>query len=191
LFSGFVTLLSVSCVSSPQERSDVIERSAETRPAWAEGDTSSEGTGEIFLLHKKGEITRLELGIKQTQAAAMDVSCRLVQERIKKDFVSRAPEKTFPNPALANALDAALPKVESTEKCPEVAPKFVYWELLRKDTAEGSRQAYDVYVLLSLKKSQFLDALGVVLESVKGSGVEGAGALAESIAESYNDAESE
>ena len=84
-------------------------------------------------------------------------------------------------------MGSALARMETQGHCPDVFPKFVYWELLRKDTAEGSLQAYDVYVLLALKKRQYVDALGIVLDALKTSGVQGAGALAEKVAESYND----
>lgn len=182
-----VSVLAAGCVSSSDASGDVIERSAELKPAWAEGDFSSEGTGEIFLLTRKGDITRLELGIKQAQAAGLDQSCKLVQERMRAELESHALAAGDPNTELGAAVTRALASVETQQRCPDVSPKFVYWELLRKDTAEGSHQAYDVYVLLTLKKRQYVDALGIVLDSLKTSGVQGAGALAETVAESYND----
>jgi hypothetical protein len=186
-FALGVLAFSAGCVSTNDSSGDVIERSAELRPAWAEGDFSSEGTGEKFLLTRKGDITRLELGIKQAQAAGLDRSCKLVQERMRAELESHALAAGDANTDLGGAVGSALAKMETQGQCPDVSPKFVYWELLRKDTAEGSHQAYDVYVLLALKKRQYVDALGIVLDALKTSGVPGAGALAEKVAESYND----
>lgn len=175
------------CVSTSDASGDVIERSAELKPAWAEGDFSSEGTGEVFLLTRKKDITRLELGIKQTQAAGIQQSCKLLQDRMRQELASFDPAAGNDKTELGAAVLRALPAVETQERCPDVSPKFVYWELLRKDTAEGSHQAYDVYVLLALKKRQYFDALGVVLESLNASGVAGAKGLVDKVAESYND----
>ena len=50
---GALSLLTVACslfgcVSKNADAGDVIERSAELKPAWAEGDVSLAGTAEVF-----------------------------------------------------------------------------------------------------------------------------------------------
>jgi hypothetical protein len=185
LLAGLAALS--ACVSPSVDRGDVVERSAEKRPAWVGGDFSLEGTGEVSVVHHKTGITRLELGIKQAQSAGMDQGCRLVRKRIGEELAMRAQEAQVSSEALTRAIESSLGAVEARERCPEVSPKFVYWELLRKDTAESSRQAYDVYVLLTMKKRQYLDALSVVVESVRSSGAPGADGLADRVSQSYND----
>ena len=193
---GALLLLTVACslfgcVSKNADAGDVIERSAELKPAWAEGDVSLAGTAEVFLLHRKSDVTRLELGIKQAQSTGMDQSCAKMQERMRVEIEKHAQEAGLSTPALGAAVAGALPRVQAEGRCPDVAPKFVYWELLRKDTAEGSRQSYDVYVLISLKRRQYLEALGVVLEALKASDAPGAKALADKVSESYNESQPE
>lgn len=176
----------VGCVSQHGDRGDVIERSAEQRPLWAEGKDANEGTAEVTVLFRKEGLTRLELGIKQTQAAGMEQGCTLLQERMKGELTEHARQAGVASEALSNAASAALARLKSDGRCPDLAPKFVYWELLRKDTAEGSRQAYDVYVLLATKKRQYLDALSSVVDTIRTSGAPGADALATAVAESYD-----
>jgi hypothetical protein len=179
------------CVSKTEELGDVIERSAESKPPWVKGDFSSEGTAEIFVLHQKSDVTRLELGIKQAQTQGMDGACKSTQARIRSELEATAKKAAVLTPQFETELAKGLARVESEGHCPDIAPKFVYWELLRKDTAEGSLQSYDVYVLLSMKKRQYLDALGAVLDALKVSGVPGAQNVVDLVTDSYSESKSE
>ena len=187
LAPAFAAHALTGCVSSADAQGDVVERSAEARPAWAGGDFSTEGEGERYVLARKSGVTRLELGIKQAQAAAMDQSCRLAGERIRADLETHARAAGVASEALMAAIGNGVAGIEGKGHCPDAAPKFVYWELLRKDTADGAHQAYDVFVLLSIKKSAYYDALGVALDGVRASGAHGFDALAEHASDSYSE----
>jgi len=176
------------CVSDASGEGDVVERSAEFRPSWANGDFSGEGSGERFVLARKKGITRLELGIKQAQASAIDQSCWLASQRIRYELQVDARAADVANDAMISAIESGVTRIKPQGRCPDFAPKFVYWELLRKDTAEGGvHQSYDVFVLLSAKKRSYVDAVGAAVDAVKASGVQGSDALAEYVSDGYSE----
>jgi hypothetical protein len=184
--------LLTACVSSgDQDGSEVLERSANFRPAWAQDDFSEEGDGPKQLHFRKTGVFRLELGIKQAQAAAIEQSCELIVARIEKDLSERAKGGPWKNQAWIGKIKEASAKIRSAQKCPEAPPKFVYWELLRKDTGEGSREVYTIDVLLAVKKADFKDALFFALNALKASEGKPVEGFVKEVAESLNEAAEE
>jgi hypothetical protein len=178
-----LVLVSSACVSKPMQNGEIVERSAEAKPPWALGEFPEQNSSEVFVLFQRGGLTRLELGLKQTQAAALEQACQLVQQRMKKELQESAIRAQVLSVALQETIATQTSQLESLGLCPDVSPKFVYWELLRKDTAEGSRQTYEVFLLLAMKKRQYLDALDSVLEAIKNTGVAGGANLSGQVAE--------
>ena len=170
LFVSFLVLaLAFSCVSTSDEseQGEVLERSGTFRPLWAQGDFSAEGDGPKQIHFRKSGVYRLELGLKQAQAAGIEQSCELIQKRIQRELQSRAESGPWKGQAWISQIPVAVSKIASGEKCPEAQPKFVYWELLRKDTAEGPRETYTIDVLLAVKKVDYREALFYALSKLK------------------------
>jgi hypothetical protein len=135
---------------------------------------------------------RLDLGIRQTQASGIAAHCQLLAERMREEVSSALAQiqeknkdsgkKNVDSAVAANsaANSAATPQAEAIEKtitelasskdCPEVELKDVYWEAIRRQTPDGPRTSYDVYVLLSLKQVHFDEVLAMTANSLKLSG---------------------
>lgn len=150
----------VASVSGCQTRSDatVLERSAEERPVWADGDFSEEGKAETYLVYKREEIYRLELGIKQAQAAAIRRTKDLVLERARVELAEVGDDVSKGNLSLVySEISRAVEEVHNSVYSPEDAvSRNVYWENVRRDTSEGPLTYYNVYVLLTVPR-QVLD----------------------------------
>jgi hypothetical protein len=181
-----VSLLFVGCVSSGAHSDpQVLERSSAFKPAWAVDDFSDEGDGPKQLHYRKSEVFRLELGIKQAQAAGIEQSCELLQKRIEKDLQEKAESGPWKSQPWISKIPMAVSKIRSADKCPVAQPKFVYWELLRKDTGEGLREVYAIDVLLAVKRADYRDSLFFALNALKtteGKAVEG---FVKDVAESF------
>jgi hypothetical protein len=188
-----VFLLLAGCVSGDgaDNSAVVLERSGTFRPNWAKGDFSSEGEGPKYLTYQKKDITRLELGIKQAQAAAVEESCSLLKSRFEKEIRAAAERGSWKDLPLDQKLPSALAKLVESDKCPEAQPKFVYWELLRKDTGEGVRELYTIDVLLVVRRPEYRDSLFHVLSHLKSDSDPKMTEFVKEVAESYIDKEEE
>lgn len=154
-----IACFSTACLSS-KDSDSVIERSAAERPAWADGDFSGESKNEAYLVYAREEIYRLELGLKQVQSAAIRRTKDLVLSRARVEVSERA-EKFLNNKAnIDESIKKAVAKVEASKYMPaDAAAKNVYWENLRKDTPEGAKTYYNVYVLLSVTRGELDSAV--------------------------------
>jgi len=183
-----------ACVSGPQPTPEtlIVERSELGRPGWVESLRSLEPRSEKWFLHSKKELMRLDLGIRQTQASGIAAHCQLLAERMREEVSSALAQiqeknkdsgkKNVDSAVAANsaANSAATPQAEAIEKtitelasskdCPELELKDVYWEAIRRQTPDGPRTSYDVYVLLSLKQVHFDEVLAMTANSLKLSG---------------------
>lgn len=189
--------LQLSCVSGPQKAPDVlvVQRSELGRPRWMQETLQVEPNSEKWFVHSSSDLMRLDLGIKQTQASGLALHCKLLAGRMRLEIQSaldqlRAqekksqPEKNLPAaeapeaqpqqgskpPSQAEVIEAALAKLADSKDCPELEPKDVYWEELRRQSVEGPKTSYDVYVLLRLKQIDFDEVLAMTANSLKLSG---------------------
>ncbi len=193
LFSRTLWIASVApfalpsaCVSGPQAppESLVVERSELGRPAWVDEAARSEPEGERWFVHSGKDLLRLDLGIRQTQASGIALHCKLLAERMRSEISSaieqieaetkKSKRQTPPPPAAgqsrAEVIESAVSAVATSKECPEFEAKDVYWEAIRRLTAEGPRTSYDVYVLLSLRRTHFDEVLAMTANSLKLSG---------------------
>lgn len=175
-----------SCVSGPQSPPDVlvIERSELGRPRWVDAVTELEPSSERWFLHSGKELQRLDLGIRQTQAGGLALHCKFLAERVRLEISSAIEQvekeakvkKSDTGAAAAaaqgrlEAIETAVNTVAASKECPEFEAKDVYWEALRRQTPEGPRTSYDIYVLLSLRRIHFDEVLAMAVDSLKLSG---------------------
>jgi hypothetical protein len=174
------------CVSGPQTPPDelIVERSELGRPRWVDAVTELEPSSEKWFLHSGRQLQRLDLGIRQTQAGGLALHCKLLAERVKLEISSAVEQveqslKTSKGDKTSSAesdqgrtdaIAAAVNKVSQSKECPELEAKDVYWEAVRRQTSEGPRTSYDVYVLLRLRTIHFDEVLAMAVDSLTLSG---------------------
>lgn len=179
-----------ACVSGPQPTPEtlIVERSELGRPGWVESLRSLEPRSEKWFSHSKKELMRLDLGIRQTQASGIAAHCQLLAERMREEVSSALAQiqeknkdsgkKNEDSAVAANsaattqaeAIEKTIAELASSKDCPELELKDVYWEAIRRQTPDGPRTSYDVYVLLSLKQVHFDEVLAMTANSLKLSG---------------------
>ncbi|MEN9825540.1 MAG: hypothetical protein RI953_1285 [Pseudomonadota bacterium] len=186
-----------ACVSGPQKTPEVlvVQRSELGRPRWLEGTLGIEPNAEKWFVHSSSDLLKLDLGIKQTQSSGLAMHCKLLAGRMRLEIQSaldqlKSDEKATPSgkgtaqtgsasspsesgkPTAGQneVIETALSKLADSQECPELEPKEVYWEELRRQTVEGPRSSYDVYVLLRLKQIDFDEVLAMTANSLKLSG---------------------
>jgi hypothetical protein len=189
-FSFICALVSFSfitgCVTSePPQQTIILERSELGRPTWVGTTRESEPSAEKWFLYEKTEIVRLDLGIRQAQAAALASHCQLISARMRFEIddalskmrdakIKESKDKEARGPLLSaeaqSVVDSFLQNLAGSQSCPELELKDVYWELLRKPSPDGPKTSYSVYVLLRLKQLPFDEVLAMTAESLKLSG---------------------
>lgn len=197
LIITFCLVFVTACVSGPQPTPEtlVVERSELGRPGWVESLRTLEPKAEKWFLHTKRELLRLDLGIRQTQASGIAAHCQILAERMREEITTamaqsqdkesgkqavpiadvskmNEPGSATPSPAStrAEAIEKTIAELASSKECPELELKDVYWEAIRRQTPDGPRTSYDVYVLLSLKQFHFDEVLAMTANSLKLSG---------------------
>ncbi len=132
-------------------------RSAIERPGWVQGDVGEEPQNFVWLVFRKPDIYRLELGIKQAQVAAVAAVPKLLRERILADVLKIA-ERTLgalPAQQQKSAIDAVFAQVPATREAPEAFPARTYHEEIRRDSPTGPRISYDIFVLVSVQRLDY------------------------------------
>lgn len=186
-----VLTLCLSCVSGPQVPPDslVVERSELGRPRWVDSVSEVEPASEKWFVYSKKDLLKLDLGIRQTQASGLAEHCVLLADRMRTEISfafeqildaqkNDKSKKVEPNdPALVaqraeqnTAIEKILSSLSASKDCPEFVAKDVYWEAVRRLTAEGPRTTYDVYVLMRLPLIHFDEVLAMTANSLKLSG---------------------
>jgi hypothetical protein len=144
-----------ACVSGGES---VVGRSAVERPAWVEGDVDGEPQNFVWLVYKKPDIYRLELGMKQAQVAAVAAVPKLLRERILADLWKIADRAlgTIPAQQQKPAIEVIFAKVPVTRESPDAFPARTYHEEIRRDSDTGQRISYDVFVLVSVSRQDYI-----------------------------------
>ncbi len=175
--------LGQGCLTTTQPPSAVVmERSEQGRPPWVESIRAQEPQSERWFVYQRSGLQRLELGIRQTQAAALASHCKLIAERIRTDLrllqskvAGRSPSSDevefagLKSESVA-VIEETVSKISKSDSCPELELKDVYWESVRKISSNGSETSFSVYVLLRLKPIAFDEVLAMTAESLKLSG---------------------
>jgi hypothetical protein len=181
--------MNISCITTEAPpQAVVLERSELGRPKWVTELSEVEPRSEKWFTYEKGEIQRLDLGIRQAQSSAVAAHCQLLAGRMRKevdsalgewgesikknnaDKKSEDAQKATLSQEGQKAIDAALEQLSKSDSCPELELKDVYWELLRQPSPDGPRTSYSVYVLLRLNLDGFDEVLALVVDSLKLSG---------------------
>lgn len=186
LVSAILTSLASACVSGPQTPPEVlvVERSELGRPRWVDEALEVEPAAEKWFVYSKKGLLKLDLGIRQTQASGVAEHCKLLSERMRFEIGEILEEQSRTKPAgkdsapiavgetagRQQAIDKALAELAAANDCPELEPKDIYWEAVRRLTPDGPRISYDVYVLLRIKQIHFDEVLAMTVNSLKLSG---------------------
>jgi hypothetical protein len=160
----FLSFVVSNCVSSSEDEK-VLERSAQFRPAWANSDFSGEGLGEKFVVAAKKQVPKLELGMKQAQAAALQDPCVYGQNRIAADISAFAKDASLAADAVSKVVTLSKSKLSLSGYCPRLKSQSVYWELLENST--GNANYYDIYVLLTMSRKDHADGLEILASHFK------------------------
>ncbi len=157
-----------ACVSSGES---VVGRSAVERPAWVDGNVEDEPQSFVWVVFKKADIFRLDLGIKQAQVAAVAAAPKLLRDRVLNDLYVKA-EKILGAQLFAEAkssIDSIWNEIPVLRDSPDATPAKTYHEEIQREGASGVRVSYDVYVLLSILRHdyelQMMEAMKQMLES--------------------------
>jgi hypothetical protein len=173
-----------SCTTFMSSDESVLERSAQYRPAWADSDFSGEGRGDRFVIATKKQVPKLELGIKQAQAAALQNPCGHAHNRISQDILNFSKELKIDEKKAQNFSANILSKLGASNYCPRLKPETVYWEQISdKNTGD---QHYDIYVLLTMQKANHTEGLNLAAMVLSG-GSEEEKKLLERMRESIED----
>lgn len=184
LVSLLVSALSIqACVTSRDPTQAVVmERSEQGRPEWVDRPRALQPISERWFVHEKSGIQRLELGIRQAQAAALANHCRLIADRMRQELLDLQAKIIDPSDSAESAafvglapdsvvvIDQTIAKIRESDSCPELELKEVYWERLRKISTNGPETSFSVYVLLRLRPIAFDEVLAMTAESLKLSG---------------------
>lgn len=159
LFCGWLA----GCMSLVANPDTVVERSADSRPIWSQDDYVNEGESEVGVSYKKLGVYRLELGIKQAQAAAIQDTPKLALSWVRARFKARAAHLWRSDGSefegdLGRAIDSVGQKFVPFD----AVPRAVYWEQVRREAEEGPVTFYNVFVLLSLKRTDLYAGLKMV-----------------------------
>lgn len=157
--------LVLGCTTLGLRPDTVIERSAPERPSWVEGVYTDETPSSVSLTFAKPEIYRLELGIKQAQAAAAQNTQKLVIDRVLVELERYRRRLNKNKTAAFNKAAAEL--YEKYKSSSEATPKSVYWEKVKRETPEGPKTDYTVYSLLSISRNEFNYALKLAAKSIQ------------------------
>jgi hypothetical protein len=172
-----------ACMTTTQpSRAVVMERSEQGRPAWVDNPRAQEPLSEKWFVFHRSGLQRLELGIRQVQSSALASHCRLIASRVRTDLSllhdkltgASSPRggtdfATLKSDSVA-VIDEIVGKISQSDSCPELEPKDVYWESVRKISTNGPETSFSVYVLLRLKPIAFDEVLAMTAESLKLSG---------------------
>jgi hypothetical protein len=149
-----VLLFLGACVSPGES---VVGRSAIERPAWVDGDVAEEPQKFVMVVFKKTDIYRLELGLKQAQAAALAAAPKLLRERVLRD-VRHVAEFTL---GVAEAekhkasLDDVLALPAPLRDGPDASVSRTYHEEVQRESPTGVRISYDVFVLVGVSRHDY------------------------------------
>lgn len=182
-FMALFVFWSQGCVTTTQPTQVVVmERSEKGRPPWVDNPRAQEPLNEKWFVFEKSGIQRLELGIRQTQSAALASHCRLISTRVRRSLLDlqtqiagdkvTGEEVSFAGlqSDSVEVIEETLRKIALSDSCPELELKDVYWESLRKISTNGPETSFSVYVLLRLKPIAFDEVLAMTAESLKLSG---------------------
>lgn len=182
-FLSLWLLLGQGCLTTTQPPSAVVmERSEHGRPPWVHSPRAQEPQSERWFVYQRSGLQRLELGIRQTQSAALADHCRLIADRIRTDLnllqakaagrssSSDTEEFAGLKSESVAVIEETVSKISNSDSCPELELKDVYWESVRKISTNGSETSFSVYVLLRLKPIAFDEVLAMTAESLKLSG---------------------
>lgn len=171
VFIGISASIFSGCISSLTSSETVVERSGAERPAWANGDFSGEPSDQAYLVYMREEIYRLELGIKQTESAAIRRTKQLLAERVRVELSERADDivkgKKEVNEEIAKAAKALLEKKNFAPV--DAVTRGVYWENVRAESSEGPKSFYRVFVLLTVPKGELDVAIYRAAKILEGS----------------------
>lgn len=149
-----VVMLFSGCVSAGES---VVARSSVDRPSWVEGDVREEPQKFVQVVYKKSDVYRLELGIKQVQAAALVAAPKLLRERVLRD-INRAADIAVGVP-VAKSLDSEIVRIVALSAPESDAPDALiartYHEEIQRESNTGVRISYDVSVLVSVPRHDY------------------------------------
>lgn len=145
---------SASCASTD---GSVVARSEINRPEWVDGKVPPELDDVIFLVHRKNDISILDLGIKQAQAASVQAAPEMLRERVRTFVVAAASRALLKREfnEWASEQSRLLASLAVTAEALDAVPVRTYHEEIVREGASGKRVTFDVYVLLSVPRKAF------------------------------------
>jgi hypothetical protein len=170
---ALLTTINVSCASLSFSSKDVlVERSASEKPVWLNDPASLENPVEFYAAYHKPKVFLLELGMKQAQANAISNSKALFFSTLRKKMENLLNEPSVKEKKIENAkvaLDEAIAQVEKSYSPTDGTQKGVYWENWRRETPEGTRNEYEVWIQLRFRKGEYNDAVAQIIDRLKNS----------------------
>lgn len=143
-----------SCTSTD---GSVVARSEMNRPQWVDGKVTSDTDDALFLVSRKNDITVLDLGMKQAQAAAVYGAPEMLRERVRQ-LVTLASTRALTKSEQAEwagELSRILASLQLSTGSVDAVPVSTYYEEIVREGASGKRVTFDVYVLLSVPRKVF------------------------------------
>ncbi len=170
-----------ACASILGPTSEVIERSSEVKPQWLSGSDPGQSSVEIYVVQKRDGLTKLELGIKQVQSAAIQNTTGLMIERMRKSIQSHAKLLESGGSEAEELGLKAIQKVSAKFSPADAVPRALYWENIRRETDDGPITSFNISVLLGIYRSDYIDSLEMVVKELRLNGSTVANKLADEL----------
>ena len=166
-----IVVNSQGCQSILAPSRTVIAKSSETLPHWVSDVAASEPKSKVYLVAKKSQVFRLELGIKQLQAWAIQNKNQLLYERVllglKGKLAQVKSSDGITDETLIQTVAPTLQKQVKVSRDPVM--ENVYWEQIRAETPDGPKTFYEIYALGILPRSEYdvsLSLAGPILQKI-------------------------
>lgn len=162
---------SLACQSLSSKNETIIERSEMDRPAWTEQPATLDHGKEVFAVVKKAQVYKLDLGIRQAQAAAVQNTRELFSERLQRelrDILKQDDHKDISAATQSNLSQAVQETLQEFTPVDGVL-RNIYWENIRQETVDGTRFHYDIWVLLGISRSDLNEVLSMIAQKLQAS----------------------
>lgn len=181
LFCGACT----SMGGSDQET--VVQKSSFVAPDWVRDEAPGVTAKDAYLHYIKTDSTRLELGIRQANAAAIEDTKRLFQIRLQKEL-DRAALRVLGRKAkdIGQQIEEAVAAAMSRSSPTDAQPRSVYWEEIQRNTPEGPRNSFRIHVLAAVPRAELDVAMDLAARKLAESAQPDAKRLGSEIIKEYS-----
>jgi len=143
----------------------IVERSAKKRPEWILKPYYEKGN----MLYYSGGVTgkgNYELALRQAKGEAIKNITEGIQVKVRTEFSEATRGTNISEDDLGSFVEDALGMVTENLNIQGIIPKTQYYEKVEKTTATGVKYLWNCYMLLTIEKSDYLQARNLALNGL-------------------------